>query len=250
MCCQGCCRRGWQTSDGPFGVRASSYEAMRCRAGSEWRAGRSFEGQLVASGHSWARPAASDFSVAHEVGVELAGDVALQDAHDLADGLSFRDAARIVFAGAFIVAHAGEHDVPERVVGLAVAAGVESVPCGFAGRRWDGRDAAEMRERGFAGEPVGIVAGGDQQDRGGVDPDAVDVEQRGSGAAHQWFEELIEAAGVSLERNDATTQRGDGECGRVRSRCRPGGSGAAPPRSARDGLGAHHGAVLAGHRGR
>ena len=65
-------------------------------------------------------------AVGHEVGVELAGDVALQGAHDLAGGASFAEAARNVFAGAFIASHAGEHDPPERVVRLTVAAGVES----------------------------------------------------------------------------------------------------------------------------
>ena len=34
-----------------------------------------------------------------------------------------------------------------------------------------------MRERGFVGEPVRIVASSDQQDCSGVDPDAVDLEQ-------------------------------------------------------------------------
>ena len=68
MCCQGSVRRCWQTSDGPLGLRASSYEAMRCRACSEWRAGRSLEGQPVASGHSWARPAAPDRSVVRRGG--------------------------------------------------------------------------------------------------------------------------------------------------------------------------------------
>ena len=34
-----------------------------------------------------------------------------------------------------------------------------------------------MRERGFVVQSMRVVAGGDQQDRGGVDADAVDVEQ-------------------------------------------------------------------------
>ena len=51
-------------------------------------------------------------SVVHEMRVELAGDVSLQDAHDLACGATFGEAACDVFAGAFIAAHAGEHDPP------------------------------------------------------------------------------------------------------------------------------------------
>ena len=75
----------------------------------EWRAGGSFEGQP-----GWCRgirepgPPLQICSVAREVRVELAGDVAFQDAHDLADRFAFRDVARDVFAGAFIAAHAGE----------------------------------------------------------------------------------------------------------------------------------------------
>ena len=77
-------------------------------------------------------PSLRIWSVGREVGVELAGDVALQAAHDLAGGASFGEATRDVFAGAFVVAHAGEHDAPERMVGLAVATRVESMSCRFA----------------------------------------------------------------------------------------------------------------------
>ena len=107
-----------------------------------------------------------------------------------------------------------------------------------------------MSERGFAGEPVGIVAGGDEQDRGGVDPNAVDFEQRGSRAVDELFEQLIEPAGVSLERQHAAAQRGDRELGRVGDDVGLVVRTQRAPRSERDGLGAHRGAVLAGHRGR
>ena len=79
------------------------------------------------SGHSWARPVTPDLLGVHEVRVDLAGDVAFQDAHDLAGGEPFVGATRDVFAGAFIAAHAREHDPPQRMVRLAVPAGVESV---------------------------------------------------------------------------------------------------------------------------
>ena len=62
-----------------------------------------------------------------EVRVDLAGDVTLEDAHDFAGRATFGGAAGDVFAGAFIAAHPGEHDPPERMVGLAVPAGVESM---------------------------------------------------------------------------------------------------------------------------
>ena len=95
----------------------------------EGRAGSSFEGQPVGVGAFVGQARHSRVcSVAHEVRVELASDIAFQDAHDLADGFAFGDAARDVFAGAFIAAHAGEHDPPQGMVRLAVPAGVESMP--------------------------------------------------------------------------------------------------------------------------
>ena len=36
----------------------------------------------------------------------------------------------------------------------------------------DRGDAAEVREGGFGGDPVGVVAGGDEQQGGGMDADA------------------------------------------------------------------------------
>ena len=60
-------------------------------------------------------------------GVDLAGDVALEAADDLCLG-SFRGAALGVGAGGRVGAQAGEHDPPQRVVGVAVSAWVEPVP--------------------------------------------------------------------------------------------------------------------------
>jgi hypothetical protein len=58
-----------------------------------------------------------------QVGVYLAGGVALQAADDLGLGLSFFRAALDVGAGGGVGAHAGEHDPPQGVAGLPVAAG-------------------------------------------------------------------------------------------------------------------------------
>jgi hypothetical protein len=68
-----------------------------------------------------------------EVGVDLAGDVALEAADDLGFGFPFRGAAFGVGAGGRVRAEAGEHDPPQRVVGLAVSAGVKAMPDGLAG---------------------------------------------------------------------------------------------------------------------
>ena len=87
---------------------------------SQWRRGIRGPGPPLQSG-----------SVAREVRVELAGDVSFQDAHDLACGATFGESTRNVFAGAFIAAHAGEHDPPQGMVRLAVPARVE--PKAFLG---------------------------------------------------------------------------------------------------------------------
>ncbi len=111
---------------------------------------------------------------------DLAGDVALEATHDLLGAESFGAAAGDVDAGAFVAAHADERDAPERVVGLTVAATVEAMPTHPAGGGFEGRDAAELRERCFVAEPVRVVASGDQQDRGGVRADAAQLEQLGA----------------------------------------------------------------------
>ena len=80
-----------------------------------------------------------------------------------------------VGAGAWVRAHAGEHDAPQGVVGLPVAAAVEPVTDRLAGRGVDRGDPAEVSEGGLGGDPFGVVAGGDEQQGGGVDADTVEV---------------------------------------------------------------------------
>ena len=53
-------------------------------------------------------------SASGEVAVDLAGDVALEDTHDLGLGEPLAAAAGDVGAGARLGAHAGEHDPPTR----------------------------------------------------------------------------------------------------------------------------------------
>src|SRR5215213_4710464 len=98
-------------------VRASSYQATRCRRCSGVT-GRRFVRRTTGWCQAVRGPGSplQIVSASDEVRVELAGDVALQGAHDLAGGASFREATRDVFAGAFIAGHAREHDPPERVV--------------------------------------------------------------------------------------------------------------------------------------
>jgi hypothetical protein len=66
----------------------------------------------------------------HEVGKGLAGDVALEAAHDLGLGLALGDAASDVVAGGLVVAHPDQGDTPKGTVRIPVTAAVQSVPVG------------------------------------------------------------------------------------------------------------------------
>src|SRR5690606_2753378 len=111
--------------------------------------------------------------------VELAGDVAFEAADDLLLGQAVFGASFHVGAGAGVPAQAADDDPVERFVGLSVAAAVEAVPVGLAGRGGDRRGTAEHRERRLRTQPVVVVAGGDQQLAGDVGADAVGGDQAG-----------------------------------------------------------------------
>jgi hypothetical protein len=60
----------------------------------------------------------------------------------------------------FVLPEAGEHDVPQGVVRVPVAADVEpDAIVAFAGVRGHGRDAADLGPRGFVADPSGVVTG-------------------------------------------------------------------------------------------
>ena len=84
-----------------------------------------------------------------EGAVELAGDVALEDAADVAVGFAFGAAAGEVGMGAGAAAHPGERDGVQGVVEVPVAAAVEAVADGFAAAGGDGVDAGEGGEGGL-----------------------------------------------------------------------------------------------------
>ena len=69
---------------------------------------------------------------ARQVGVNLAGDVALEHADGLALGATVFDPAFHVGLGSRIRCQPGDHDVPQRPVGLAVPAAVEAVTSDLA----------------------------------------------------------------------------------------------------------------------
>ena len=101
------------------------------------------------------------------------------------------------------------------MVRLAVPARVQTVTINLARRREQRRDATEMRERGFAFQSVRVVARGNQQDRRGVDPDAVDLSQARRAAPNEHLEVAVETRGVGFERQDAPSQRRDRQFRRV-----------------------------------
>ena len=122
-------RRCWQTSDGPLEVEGGLLSGQAVSLEKVGAAGRQIVIKTaVGVGHfaSQARPPIVALH-AGEVAVHLAGDVTLEDAHDLGLGAAFEGASFDVGAGPWVRAHAGEHDAPQGVVGEAVAAAVEPV---------------------------------------------------------------------------------------------------------------------------
>ena len=82
---------------------------------------------------------------ARQVAIDLAGDVALQDADDLVGGLALLHPALEVELGLGIVGDAHHDDAPQRAVGLAVPTVVRLDPAAVLARALgDGRHTAQM----------------------------------------------------------------------------------------------------------
>ena len=71
-----------------------------------------------------------------------------------------------------------------------------------------------MRERCFAVEPVGVVAGGDEQGGGGLGADAVAGDERGGGGGHEGTEDGVDACDLGVEGLDAAGELAERELGR------------------------------------
>ena len=152
---------------------------------------------------------------AAEVGIDLAGDVALQAANDFLLGFPFGCAAFGVGAGRRIIAQAGEHDPPQGVVGLAVAARVEPAADGLARGCRDGGDAAQVRPGGLAAQPFRVVPGCDEQQRCGVGADPEEGDKAGSAGSDKGADEVIEAAELAVEELRAASQLAQRDAGGV-----------------------------------
>jgi hypothetical protein len=111
---------------------------------------------------------------------DFACDVAFERPDDLGFGAALGETTLHVGDGAgFALAEAGQHDPPQGVVRLAVAALVEAVPAvGLAGAGWHRGDPTDLGPGRLGADPAGVVAGG-EEDGGGVRADAVDLEQGG-----------------------------------------------------------------------
>ena len=107
--------------------------------------------------------------IGHDALVDLSRKEAFEAPDDLAFGSAIGGASGDVVAGGLVESHADDDGAIEGGVGVAVAASIEAVPAGgHPGRGRDRARAAELRERGFRTNPVGIIAEDDQQFGRGV----------------------------------------------------------------------------------
>src|ERR1700733_6859658 len=144
-------------------------------------------------------------------GVDLAGDVPFEAAHDLALGFAFGGAALDVCARALAVAQPAYGDEVKRAVGLAVAAVVEAGAVGLAGRGGDRAGAAEHRERSFAAEAVDVLPGGDEQLTGVPGGDAEQLDGARCGSRDEWLEFVIQVGDFEIESLDPLSDRAQRE---------------------------------------
>jgi hypothetical protein len=110
--------------------------------------------------------------------VEVAGEVAFEQACRVAFALVVGDASRDVVLGCGVVLAAVQRDRVQRAVELAVAAAAEPVPLSLPAWGGDGCDAGEARKAGFWAQPA-VVWPGDDQLGGDGWSDAGLVEQGG-----------------------------------------------------------------------
>ena len=102
--------------------------------------------------------------IGHDALVDLSRKEAFEAPDDLAFGSAIGGASGDVVAGGLVESHADDDGAIEGGVGVAVAASIEAVPAGgHPGRGRDWARAAELRERGFRTNPVGVIAEDDQQ---------------------------------------------------------------------------------------
>ena len=105
--------------------------------------------------------------------INLAYDVALEAAHDLAPCFSFCGSSGDIGFRFFVVSHADDGNRVERCIRLAVAASIQThAVCLAAGRR-DRTDATQFGQCCLGFDPLGIIANEDQHLGYGLRRDAM-----------------------------------------------------------------------------
>src|SRR5215831_9090816 len=150
-----------------------------------------------------------------EVCVELACDVALEASDCFGFGLAFGAAALEVAAGCGVVRETGDHDPPQCAVGLAVTGAAEAMSLLFAAGRVERCGAAKSREGSLVMDPVGVLAGGDEQCARGIGPDTETLDHRGGGLGDQWCQQVLKRADLFIEFPYALCERLECETVRV-----------------------------------
>ena len=100
-------------------------------------------------------------------------------------------AALGVGAGAWVVAEAAKDDNVECIVGATVTAAIEPVSVGASAAGGDRCGAAEVREGGFGGDPVKVVAGGDEHLAGDLGSNPGKGKQGRGSLLHQLMKLLV-----------------------------------------------------------
>ena len=135
-----------------------------------------------------------------QVLVDLAGDVALEAADDLAFGSAFCCSAFDVVAGGLMVAHPDDRDDVERAVRRSVAAAAETVTTGGSAAACRlGSDPAEFGKRGFVAYPLRVVADGDEELASNLDANPGQLEQVRRCRAHEGLDLLVEGLDLFVQ---------------------------------------------------
>ncbi len=131
--------------------------------------------------------------------MDLAGDVALEAAHDLALRFAFASPPLGVGAGAVAVAKPADGDQVQRAVGLTVAARVEAMTGGLARGGRDRACAAERREGPVAVEAIDVLAGSDEELAGVTGRDSEQLHGAGRRGCDELLEVLVKTFDLVVE---------------------------------------------------
>ena len=101
------------------------------------------------------------------------------------------------------------------MVGLAVAARVEPMADGLAGRCRDGGGAAQVCPGGLAAQPFWVIPGCDEQQGCGVGTDPVEGKKPRGAGSDQGADELVEALELAVEELRAPSQLAQRDAGGV-----------------------------------